>query len=859
MLLERGELLDSLRARLDEARQGSGSLILVAGEAGAGKTSLVKAFAESLDDSSLVIQGACDPLTTPRPLSPLYDFAADPDSGLGGLASGDLEPIEMFHEVIDRIRNTIRPIVMVVEDTHWADEGTLDFLRYIGRRAADSKAVLICTYRDDEVGSDHALRPVLGQLMPLESTHRLFVPPLSLQAIRILVGDQGIDAAELLRLTDGNAFFVTEMLATGEMTPGTVQEAVLSRVGRLAEQPRRVVEAVSIAPRSVDLERAAALVGATIEDTDEALAAGVLEGRGRMLQFRHELARSAVEESLPPARRLDLHRRMLRLLEQDRVPDLARIAHHAIRAGEPDRIVEYAPAAAREAAKAGAHREAVSFYSAALEHADLLGEDAEAATRVELANELGTLGRTIEAFENLDRAVDHLRTSRNELALASTLVPDTSARWRFEDADRFRRGLEEALMLLEGMPPGTELARAHLTSAYQHMLARKGTDAMRDIERAREVAAAGGVTEFAWMTDMLQGTISVVIGETDAGIEMLQRVREEANASGRPDNEVLASMMLGSGGGEVRRYGMAIPALEAGVDHGLAVDQDYLAAYSRAWLARIAFERGRWDEAVEYASLVERATPDRTGIAVLTALSILGRVRVRRGDPGGAVLLEEMVELGRSHELQHAWNAICGRAEYFWLRGEPERGLDALSDAYQRALDTDSVWARGEIGFWMWRIGAIDGPPKGAAEPFALQMEGDWRGSADAWREIGCPYEVGLALADGDADSLLESLEIFNTLGAKPMADRVRGRLRDLGVDSVPRGPTKSTKANPAGLTDRQFEVLRLIIGGLSNGEIAEELFVSKKTVEHHVSAIYSKLGVDNRARAIAAGVELQN
>jgi predicted ATPase len=114
VLLERDSLLGSLNHHLAQASDGSGSLLLVAGEAGAGKTSLVRGFVDSLTASTLVIQGACDPLTTPRPLSPLYDFAADPDAGLDGLVHKDKQAIEMFSEVLDRLRNTIRPIVMVI-------------------------------------------------------------------------------------------------------------------------------------------------------------------------------------------------------------------------------------------------------------------------------------------------------------------------------------------------------------------------------------------------------------------------------------------------------------------------------------------------------------------------------------------------------------------------------------------------------------------------------------------------------------------------------------------------------------------------------------------------------------------------
>jgi DNA-binding CsgD family transcriptional regulator/tetratricopeptide (TPR) repeat protein len=855
MLLEREGLLESLGERLRDAKEGKGSLVLVAGEAGAGKTSLVRAFVESLDGSTLVIQGACDPLSTPRPLSPLHDFAADPNSGLIGLTSEERSAIEMFGEVLDRLRNTIRPILVVIEDIHWADEGTLDFLRFIGRRIEDGKAVMVCTYRDDEVGPDHPLRPVLGQLVPLGSTHRVVVPPLSLAAVTKLASDHAFDPRELLQLTDGNAFFVTEIIASGEGLPHSVQEAVLSRVSRLDEKARRIVDAVSVAPRALEMAHAVTIADGGLDDIDAALSAGILLADGHRLRFRHELSRSAVEGALPPARRLGLHRTMLHILEEEGSVDLALQAHHAIHTDEADLSIQYAPAAARNASSRGAHKEAARFFEAALDHSDRIPDDDTAAMRVELANELGIVDRRPEALDQIDRAVEHYRSAGDELSLARTLIPDTGARWRFEDAARFRRGISEALGILERNEPSGDLARAYLTSAYQHMLARKGMPASVELAKARAAAAEAGTTDLTWMITMLEGTVALVLGDTDTGSRILQDVSREAAAKGHRDDETLALMMLGSGSGEVRRYDGAIPALEKGVEHGLAVDQDYLVAYCRSWLARIAFEQGRWDDAVNYAELVDRATAYRKGIAILTGVSALGRVRVRRGDPGGIGLLEEMVELSRSHELQHGWNTICGRAEYHWLTGNPQAGLDELAPAYQRALDTNSEWARGEIGFWMWRSGAIETAPDGAAEPFALQMAGDWEGAANRWSEIGCPYETALALADGPVKAKLESLAIFDSLGASPMGDRLRKVLRDLGVGGVPRGPTKETLANPRGLTNRQLEVLRLIVDGLDNTEIARELYVSKKTVEHHVSAIYSKLGVDSRTKAVNAAL----
>lgn len=356
---------------------------------------------------------------------------------------------------------------------------------------------------------------------------------------------------------------------------------------------------------------------------------------------------------------------------------------------------------------------------------------------------------------------------------------------------------------------------------------------------------------------MIDGTIDIVLGDSRSGAEKLKRSIEKARDARDESAVADALSMLGSGGGEARLYDEALPALEASVTHGLDHDEDYSVAYSRAWQARIAHERGDWDRAVDLAELVMATSGLQGGIAVLTARSALGRVRTRRGDPGALELLDAMVELGRHHELQHLWNAVCGKAEYHWLHGSTEQALGDLAPAYERALDTDSEWARGEIGFWMWRAGAVVDPPEGAAEPFALQMSGQWREAADAWRDIGCPYEVGLALADGDSESMLEAVAIFDSLGAGPMAARTRSALREAGVGPIPRGPTRSTRENPAGLTDRQMEVLDLISRGRTNVEIADELFLSSKTVEHHVSAILAKLGVANRTEAAALGSQM--
>src|SRR4051794_14348807 len=386
----------------------SGRLVLVGGEAGVGKTAFVRRFCEEHEPPARVLWGACDALFTPGALGPLLEVA----EAVGGefeelVISGGVRPHQVAaaigHELIRR-----RPTFLVLEDLHWADAATLDVLRLLGRRITAVPALVIATYRDDELDRAHPLQIALGDLASRPSVERLRLEPLSPEAIAVLAAPHAVDAGELHRTTGGNPFFVTEALAAGEQRiPPTVRDAVLARAARLSPDARSLLEVVAITPRRVEPWLLEILAEGDVDSLEECLGSGMLTAEPRGVAFRHELARLAFEERIPPSRRFALHRAALEALsaEQAGRNDPARLAHHAEAAGIPALVLLHAPAAAERASSAGAHREAAAHYGQVLQYADELPKD-QLARLLELASyESYLLDRYDDSIQALERAV----------------------------------------------------------------------------------------------------------------------------------------------------------------------------------------------------------------------------------------------------------------------------------------------------------------------------------------------------------------------------------------------------------------------------------------------------------------------
>ena len=851
-LLERTDALAQLDADLEHARLGVGRVVLVAGEAGVGKTSLVRAFAERHDEEVRVVWGACEALFTPRPLGAVYDIARSLDGFPSETPSNDAERAAFFTTLLEELR--ARPTIAVFEDVHWADDATLDALKYLGRRVESTPSLLILTFRDDEVGASHPLRDLLGDLPPATTT-RVSLLPLSAAGVEELARRAEQSPRGLYEATGGNPFYVTEVLAgEGGDVPGSVSDAVLARANRLSPGGRGLVDAVAVVPGSVEIWLLEALAEEEFAHLAECLSSGMLTPTSLGIGFRHELGRLAIEHALTPDRRIALNRRAFEALARQppEKQNLTALVHHADMAGDADAVLRFVPAAAERASTVGAHREAADLYARALSYST--ERDSDRLTLLEgYATETSVTGRYSESIEARREAVDLSRALDDPLRLGENLTRLAGPTISLGLNEAAEEASRESIAILEGLPSGRELAVATTHQGYLRMLSRDNDEGVRWGERGLELASVVDDVDTQAFALNVIGTSHLMAGEIEQGRHYLQRSLDLAVEHGLHLRVSNAYGMLASGLGEMYELEESERWSHAFID--FARENDLDSAYIRGWLAAALVYQGRWEGA---AIAQELLADDVSAITRITALVALGRVRARRGDPGVADALDEALETSRSGgHLQRLGHVHAARAEAAWLAGDSERAIGEARAVYDLALEKRHLWFAGELAYWQWKAGALDSAPDWMAEPYARQIAGDARGAALEWSARGCIYEAARALAESnEAKALQEALETFDQLGAAPAASGTRKSLKELGV-SVPRGPRASTRENAAALTTRELEVLRLLAEGLRNADIAERLVVSTRTVDHHVSAILRKLGVRTRGEAVAAATQL--
>jgi len=856
LLLEREHPLAQLDAAHAQVVAGHGGVcVLLSGDAGIGKTTLVHTFLRALPTETPVLLAGCEALFTPRPLGPLVDLAERfPPSVAQALEQGRTYT-GLFPALLRHFKESPEPCVFVVEDVHWADVGTLDLLRYLGRRLHGVRLLMLLTYRDVGLEADHPLRGVMGDLSSA-TTLRLALEPLSRAAVEVLARTAQRDGAAVYAATAGNPFYVTEVLA-GQPggVPLSVRDAVQAALARLPPAARALAEWVSLFPGHVErslLERVAATPPAALE---ACLRCGLLRLEAHALSFRHEIARQAIYDAVPALHRVDGHALIFQVLLADGpAAQPARLVHHAEAAGLGEQVAALAPLAARQAASTGSHREATRLYALALRHGGAHAPAARAELLEAQAHECMLTNRHRAAIGARQQARDIRRGLGDRLGEAVNLRWLARLHW-FENgsgATSFRLA-HEAIGLLRALPPHRELALAYSTLSHLHLVGEDMEGAQRWGLHAIELAEVLEDPEALCHALNNVGTARLRLADDALAWERVSRSLEialqhglEQDAARAYNNLFILCVMHHDFTPGLRYAEEGIAFCEA---HGLDVFNVRIRI--RRAFARIVM--GQWELAdQDLANIAEYHAPSPMEAATLGFVAAI--LALRRGESGAARQLEASVDAMHGARVE-IWfiTTAAALAEAAWLEGRIGEVVAIARPVLQQMATLGDHWRSGELAAWLMRAGAgIDIRLPELPRPYALERAGQWRAAADAWNRLGCPYDRALALTAGDDGALREALAVFEALGAAPGAERVRQMLRERGIRGVPRGPRPRTRDDPLGLTAREREIFELARQGLTGAVIASRLHRSERTVEHHLAAVYRKLGVASRAELMA-------
>jgi DNA-binding CsgD family transcriptional regulator/tetratricopeptide (TPR) repeat protein len=847
MLLERELQLTALDEYAAEARRGEGRLVLVSGEAGVGKSALLEEC-ERRQPGADWSWGACDGLFTPRPLGPLLDIAAQHGGALLATTDRGSSREEIFQALLTGLAASPTGSVLVFEDVHWADEATLDLLRFVGKRIRTLPVLLLVTYRDDEVAPGHPLRRCLAQLSTERSIRRVDVPRLTPAGVRVLAEGSGLAPDELHHLTSGNPFFLTEVLRDpGSRLPASAREAVLGRVDGLSRPARRALDVAALLGARVDLALLDAVATPTADSVDELVDTGLLVPDGPGLRFRHEITRRTVEDSLPPHRSAPPHGRILALLRARDSDDDARLAYHAEGASDAVAAQAHATLAARRAAALGAHREAAAQYERALRWAGA-GDDRTRALLLDgLASEYGVLDRWEDSLETRETALELWRAVGDQVREGDGLRQLSTAYWRLCRGAESMASQKAAVALLEPHGRSEELARALAGFACSYTCAGENQVGLACAERALAMAQELGLPDL--VSDVLNtmGCVQQSLGQP--WLDSLERALAVALESGADQAVGRAYANLQAMATASLDFARAERAHDEGLEYCEAHD---LPTYTNCLVGGqvvVLEATGRFDRAVDLG-LGRMAGADLSPVNRLDTHITVGKILARRGDPAAWAHLDTaLADATALAEPQYLVVAHLARVEAHWLEGDVDAAVDAVLLATETNDHVDGA-ARGLLNTWLVRLGRQPAPGPVAA-PYAAQLSGDVAAAVLAWEEVGGPYDAALSLLDGpDEQHWREAVTRFDALGAEATARVARRRLRDAGARGIPAGARRTTKAHPRGLTRREQEVLQELCLDLTNEEIATRLVISAKTVDHHVSSVLSKLGVGNRRDA---------
>ena len=667
---EQAVLLDALAT----ARGGSGRLVLIAGEAGAGKSALLRHFTDRVAGTAEVLTGWCDPLSTPRPGGPLADMAGRLGPDVGCLLDSG-QRVGLFDAVLAAATSTAQIRVLVLEDLHWADALTLDLATFLARRVDTTRLLVLATIRDDEVAGAHANQRWIGEIGRLPGVVRLGVGPLSLDEIGELADGTAFDSAELHARTGGNAFFATEVLAAGGLNvPAKVADAVLARTAALSAEARHALTSAAVLGARFEVSVLLELADVTAVAIDECVGAGLLRFSPPSFEFRHELARQALVASIPPAARVALHAQTLRLLARQVSSDiLPALAEHAEQAADPDAVLSYAPAAAVRAAALGAHREAAQQYRRALRFASNAAPDQRAELQAALSFELYLTGELDEAILARRAALDHHENVGDVAASGKDLRSLARLSWyagRTVDAEGFAW---RAVEVLESLGPSPALAMAWSTLSQVAMLQGDYSAAVDRGNRALAMASAVGDDETRIHALNNIGTSLTSQGNAE-GIAMVEESLDLARAAALDDHSARAYVNLVFMAVWARDYTLLDRHLDQAIAHCEEHEVEVQRIYLEASRLLSDVHRGRWDHVEQEASLLLAQSGTSRVHRFVSSLPLV-LVRLRAGVSSASEVSELRALANELDEPQRRDPALLVEAERAWLDGLSSRPL----------------------------------------------------------------------------------------------------------------------------------------------------------------------------------------
>jgi len=843
MLLERDHILDELDRLAAEAAGGRGRISFIVGEAGIGKTSVLRAAATRVGERLRPLWAACEDWSNAEALTLLRDLPILERDALQHAREGGSR-LDLFHQALDRLTEV--PTILFVEDLHWADDGSIDFIRYLGRRISDKPLLVVASSRNEDQDARARLIRAANDIPPA-ARHRCDLERLSAPAVGALSAARGFIGSAIHNATGGNPLYVTEMLASGGARSRSIDDLVVGRADQLPVGARALLDYCSIIPRRVSLDQIEN-AGADENTLQACLDSGLLLAEPDALVFRHEITRRAVEDALSPLRRRQLHAAELDRLEQAGA-SAARRLHHAICANDLSRVRDAAPEAAMQASALGAHREAVRAWAAILDKDDAPGDPRQCEQYAFELHLTGDIGAAIvwhsRALAIYEKAEDRMHLG-DGLRFLSRLHYLNGHRTLSEQAG------QRAVTLLKEFPRTAELALAYSNLAHLAMLAEDDEEAVRWSEEAIPIAEALARDDILATVFNNYGT-AIQYRDPQRAFDLLNRSIALGLATGAQEHVARAytnkCWMLMS----ARRHVEAMAAQQQGITFCIEHDLDTWRDYIIGGYALTLLETGRWDDAEEQASLA-LADEQNSHLIRNPAARAMAQIHIRRGSPAADALIEELsLHMANGREGPRFTSLALIFAEQCWTKGtDPGSALALLVEATSLARGHGSPWDRAALWYWGQALGEDVQPPPDMPEPYALGAARDIVAAANAFEALGMRFEQALMLTQGNTSQVARGLAILDHIGAPATAARSRLELKGGNGRVGSRGPRASTLDNHFGLTKREIDVLEALDKGWTNRQIGEQLFVSAKTVDHHVSAILSKLNARTRGEAAA-------